>query len=59
MKMAYLSGIFIHFGPQASTIGIRQIKLKLIKKFIDRWMGLEISGHYFLHPVILTVPSTV
>ena len=57
--MAYLTGIFIHFGSQNPPIGIQQIKRESIQKLIDNLMGLVFSGHYFLHPAPLAVPLLV
>ena len=59
MKMAYLTGIFIHFGSQNPAIGIRQIKREPIQKLIDQLKGLVFSGHFFLHPARLAVPVLI
>ena len=47
MKMAYLTGIFIHFGSQNPPIGIQQIKRESIPNLIDKLIGIVFPGIFF------------
>ena len=46
MKMAYLAGIFIHFGTQDPP-GIQQINRESFQKLIDNLTALFFPGIFF------------